>query len=314
MTEIVNDRFQLLKKCGTGGTGEVYEALDLRLKRKVALKRVRRDSKGNRQEKAQRLLKEAEYLALVQHPNVVTVHDVIEAEDCVSLILELVEGTPFQDLHRKRPIAENDLFLYLRQLVAALERAHEVGVVHRDVNPRNVLVSPEGVLKLTDFGLATSVDDPEPRAGGSIGYMAPEAFRRGARVGFGVDIYGLGMLAYRAVLGTPGFQRLYGTVEPVEWARWLLSRERFKTLADLGAPVSPALSALVEKMIEKDPAQRYQKITEVKKDLDTVAAAGSRRPPAPEGPSLASAVRRLLPAILARPQDKSHRPPPSGGA
>jgi len=299
----VNTRFKLLKKCGSGGTGEVYEALDLRLKRKVALKRARRDARGDHRERAARLVREAEILALVQHPNVVAIHDLLEEEDSVSIVMELVDGIPLGELYKKQPMSEGELLGYLRQLIAAVERVHSADIIHRDVNPRNVLVTPEGIVKLTDFGLSSSIHDPEPRAGGSLGYMAPEALRRGRRLGFGVDIYGLGMLAYQALLGAPAFQKLYGTVKPMAWARWLLSRERFRTLVELFVPVSPALSVIVAKMLEKDPKLRYQRITEVEKDIDKL---GTRVDSGPSrGPSLGAAVRRLLPALLARPQEKS---------
>ena len=307
MAELVHNRFKLLKKCGSGGTGEVHQALDVRLKRLVALKRVRKGSRGDRREKSQRLLKEAEHMALAQHPNVVTVHDVIEEEDSVSIIMEFVEGVAFRELYRKQPVGERELLSYIHQLAAALECAHGQGIIHRDVNPRNVLVRPDGFVKLTDFGLSASANDPEPRAGGTLGYMAPEALRRRGRIGFGVDIYGLGMLAYQALLGASSFQKLYGTVQAADWARWLLSREKFKTLAELKAPVSQQLSSVVEKMLEKDPRRRHQKIADVKRDLENIGGETHDAPAPARGPSLASAVRKLIPALLARPQEKKPR-------
>lgn len=302
MAEVLYNRFKLLKKCGSGGTGEVYEALDLRLKRKVALKRARRDSRGGRRQRAGPLLKEAEHLGTVHHSNVVMIHDVIEREDSVTLVLELVDGIPFQELYRKEAIAEPELVGYLRQIVAALEWVHSFGVIHRDVNPRNVLVTPEGLVKLTDFGLAASVSDAEPRPGGTVGYMAPEALRRKRKVGPGVDIYGLGMIAYQGLLGMPAFQQLYGTQNSITWARWLLSREKFRTLRELEAPVSEGLSALVARMLEKDPQQRYARMAEVRRDLESLGTTKALAPAS--GPSLGAAVRRLLPSILARLQDR----------
>ena len=337
MSEVVHNRFELLDERGSGGAGEVHEALDRKLKRKVALKRVRRDAHGDRRERASRLVREAETLARVAHPNIVAVHDIIEEADAVTIVMELVDGIPFRELYRKQPVPQAELLGYLRQLLAALDRVHAAGIVHRDVNPRNVLVIPDGSLKLTDFGLATSIHDPHPRAGGSLGYMPPEALKRGGHLGFGVDIYGAGMLTYQALLGAPAFQRLYGTVKPVSWARWLLSRERFRPLEELEAPacgpVSGALSDVVARMLEKDPRLRYSKVADVVRDLEgagpapgptgltgptgPTAVAGARPgvaaapaagpdlvPGVARGPSLAAAVRRLIPSILARPQEK----------
>ena len=272
MAELVHDRFKLLKKLGSGGTGEVYRALDTRLHRLVAVKRVREGTPDERRRRARRLLREAENLARVHHQNVVAVHDVIEEAGTVSIILELVVGEPFRRLFKSGPLAEHALLGFLRQLVGALEAVHAAGIIHRDVNPRNVLVTSGGVIKLMDVGLSSSIRDPVHRAGGTIGYMAPEALRKGRQIGFGVDVYSLGLLAYQALLGGPVFRKLYGAPTALEWARWTLSKEKFKTLIALEAQVSPVLSAIIERMLEKDQADRYQKVADVRKDLERLGA------------------------------------------
>jgi serine/threonine-protein kinase len=276
MAEILHERFELIKKVGSGGTGEVYKALDLRLKRLVAIKRVL-SSKRGRASLLGRLLKEAENLARVEHPNVVMVHDILETPDSVSIVMELVKGTPFVKLFRSRGIPEAEFVGYFRQLVAALEAVHAVGMIHRDVNPRNVLVSQEGVVKLTDFGLSGFVNDDDLRLGGTLGYMAPETMRKGTELSFGIDIYSLGFLAYQAILGIRQFKKLYGARKPRDWVRWVLSRERFKTLRELDAPVSTGFSEIVAKMLEKDPHQRYRKIKHVRKDCELLARRAAGR-------------------------------------
>lgn len=297
---VIQGRYKLLRRCGTGGTGEVYQAEDLRLKRTVALKWVRGGSKSSWHERVLRLLAESENLAQVDHLNVVAVHDVVEREDSVAIVMEFVKGIHFTELFLKDPMAEHELLGYLRQLVGALEAVHGAGIIHRDVNPRNVLVKPEGIVKLIDFGLSVSIRDLSPRSGGTIGYMAPESLRKGGRIGFGVDVYGLGLIAYRALLGLQGFKRLYGGVKPMAWARWLLSREKFQTLHDLHVGVSPGLSAIIERMMEKDPAQRYPRMEDVRKDLERLGVEPARPP---VGPSLVAGMRRLLPTLLARPRE-----------
>ena len=276
MAEVIHDRFKLLKKCGSGGTGEVFQARDLRLKRLVAIKRVQL---GNR-DLLDRLLKEAVYLATVEHPNVVVVHDILETDSSVAIIMELVKGTPFVKLFRKKPLIQRDFIGYFLQLVAALEAVHGVGLIHRDVNPRNVLVSREGVIKLTDFGLSAPVEDENPRAGGTLGYMAPETLRKGGRISFGVDIYSLGFMAYQALLGITEFKKLYGSKKPRDWVRWVLSRERFKTLEELGVPVDPEFSNLVRKMLEKEPDRRHKSIIDVRQELDRFSLAAPSQPEA----------------------------------
>ncbi|MBN1441785.1 MAG: serine/threonine protein kinase [Planctomycetes bacterium] len=301
MSETIHDRFKLLKKCGSGGTGEVYQARDLRLKRLVAIKRVRAAGAG-RHETLQRLLQEAENLARVEHPNVVTVHDILETDTSVSIIMELVKGKPFLKLFHRRPIPESEYLVYFHQLVAAVEAVHAVGIIHRDINPRNVMVSREGVVKLTDFGLSGSVHADDLRAGGTLGYMAPEVLRTGGRPGFGVDIYSLGFMSYQALLGIPNFRKLHGSTKPRDWVRWVLSREPFQSLVELGAPVSRAFSRVVTGMLQKDPASRYRSISAVRKDLEAIlekrsspqTAASAQR--APAGSSLLNFEEQPPPA------------------
>ena len=104
--------------------------------------------------------------------------------------------------------------------------------------------------------------------GGTLAYMPPEAMRKNARLGFGLDLYSLGFLSYQAVLSLQGFKKLYGAKRPRDWIRWVLSSEPFKTLKELRAPVSDGFSTLIGKMLEKDPKARYQKVAQVQKDLD----------------------------------------------
>lgn len=300
MPDLLFNRFKLLKKRGSGGTGEVYEAEDTLLKRLVALKRAGSGNAPERRKKALRLLREAEHLAKLDHPNVVRIHDCIETETSVTIVMELVEGKPFRELYQKRAMPEHELLVYLDQLMSAVEAVHAAGIIHRDLNPKNVLVKADGTVKLTDFGLAAPVSRSEHRAGGTIGYMAPESLRKGGKIGFAVDVYGLGFLAYQALLGGPEFQRLYGTSDAVAWARWLLSREKFRTLVELETPVSPGLSAIVERTLEKDLADRYATIAEVRDDFERLVRAARASPQGAGGPSLASGVRRLLPGLLPR--------------
>ena len=267
MAEIVHGRYQLLRKLGSGGTGEVYKALDLRLKRNVAIKRILPEKRGKKRVLG-RLQKEAEYLAMVEHTNVVLVHDIVDSKDTFSIIMELVNGVPFIRTFRKRPMPEAQYLGFFRQILAALGAVHGVGLIHRDVNPRNILVTREGVAKLTDFGLSGRVKDLEHRMGGTLAYMPPEAMRKNSRLGFGLDIYSLGFLSYQAVLSLQGFKKLYGAKRPRDWIRWVLSSEPFKTLKELNVPVSDGFSEMVSRMLEKDPRVRYQMVAQVLKDLD----------------------------------------------
>ena len=271
MLKTLHNRFEIVRTLGTGGAGQVYEAEDLRLGRRVAIKRVRIGETGHRQARAVFLLREAQSLARIQHPNVAVVHDILEGETSVSIVMELVRGPSLRALIEKRAIPELQFVGWFSQLLAGLEAVHQEEIVHRDVNPRNVLVSDKGLLKLIDFGLASKAGDPNPRAGGTVGYMPPEALRTVGRPAFTLDVYGAGFTAYQALLGLPRFKRLYGTSSPREWARWLLSRESFKTLREIDESFSAALSAVIARMTAKDPAARYQTIASIWKDYRRIA-------------------------------------------
>jgi len=282
--------------------------MDTRLNRHVALKRAHGENALERRQKVARLLREAEHLAQVDHPNVVRIHDVVETDIAVTLVMEFIEGRHLKGLYRQGPIPEHELLEYFEQLLGAIEAVHAAGLLHRDINPRNILITPTGTLKLLDFGLACRADAPEQRAGGTIGYMAPESLRKGTLVSHGVDLYGLGLIAYQASLGVPEFKRLYGTKDAMEWARWLLSKDPFKPLIELGLPVSPGFSAIVERLLEKDVKVRYARAEEVRGDLERLtggrrvsrAAAALRG-----GPTLSAGVRRILPGLLPRGETRA---------
>jgi serine/threonine protein kinase len=143
--------------------------------------------------------------------------------------------------------------------------------------------------------------------------MAPETLRRGSRRGFGVDIYSLGFLAYQSLLGLPEFKRLYGATKPREWVRWMLSREPFKTLQELGAAVSPGISAVVKKMIEKDAGGRYQTTDQVRAELDSLAPPSHAA--APNGLQASfSRVKLLLRGSASKTAGTSAAPAGSAGA
>ena len=259
---------QAAQAAGRGGTGEVFEAHDLQLNRHVAIKRVVVDRR-TRDDMLERLRIEAENLAGVEHPNVVVVHDVLETASSVAIIMELVRGVPLLKLFRKRPIPPDQYLSMFRQLVDGMEAIHDEGIVHRDLNPRNVLVTKQGGVKIIDFGLSTLHGDENPRAGGTLGYMAPECLRRnGLRVTYALDIYSLGFLSYQALLGLAPFKKLYGTTRPRDWVRWVLSREPFKPLSEIDSRIPTGFAEIIGRMLAKDAAERFQRTLEVRTGVE----------------------------------------------
>ena len=153
--------FEVLSLLGAGGMGEVYRARDTTLKRDVALKILPatflRDP-----ERMARFQREAEVLASLDHPNIGHIHGIVESEDSRGLVLALIEGPTLADRIEAGPVPLEEAIVISKQIVEALEYAHERGVVHRDLKPANIKITPDGVVKVLDFGLAKVLEDEPP--------------------------------------------------------------------------------------------------------------------------------------------------------
>jgi serine/threonine-protein kinase len=209
MTQLPNypmfhiNRYQTLRDLGHGGMGTVYLALDTYLEREVAVKVLNRQQLGTVGRGL--LLNEARAAARLSHPNVTMVFDVGEQDDVPFIVMEFVEG---QTLAEARPSRMDDVFRIARQICAALQHAHNKNLVHRDVKPHNVLVSPEGVAKLMDFGLAWALDrqiKPDDTFAGTLFYVAPEQ-AMGEPITPAADLYAFGVLLYELATGTLPFR------------------------------------------------------------------------------------------------------------
>ncbi|MQY16298.1 Serine/threonine-protein kinase PknD [Streptomyces sp. RB5] len=243
---IVDGRFELLERLGSGGMGTVWRARDTALERDVALKEVHPDAVTLPRE---RVLREARALARLSHPNVVTIHHIVEADPHPWLVMELVPGQSLQDRLATGPIAPHEAARIGLDVLSGLRAAHAAGIHHRDVKPANVLLRPDGRAVLTDFGIAvlqgsTQLTNPGEVVG-SPEYIAPERVR-GAADEPAADLWSLGMTLYVAVEG----------VSPLR---------RPGTLATLAAvvedPVPPprragALGPVLRALLVKDPAAR----------------------------------------------------------
>lgn len=200
---LLNNRYQTLRELGHGGMGSVYLALDTYLEREVAVKVLNRQQLGT--DGRGLLLNEARAAARLSHPNVTMVFDVGEQDEVPFIVMEYVQG---QSLAQARPSRMDDVLRITRQICAALQHAHHKNLVHRDVKPHNVLVTPEGVAKLMDFGLAWALDaqiDPDDTFTGTLFYVAPEQ-AMGEVVTPAADLYALGVLLYELATGTLPFK------------------------------------------------------------------------------------------------------------
>jgi predicted Ser/Thr protein kinase len=208
-----------MERLGSGGMAVVYLAEDERLGRRVAVKRLHA---GSPEDTAKRFSREARLGASLNHPNIVTVYDTVTDEDSVVIVMECVEGESLADAVRRGPIEPREAVRILRGVAAALDHAHEHGIVHRDVKPANVLLGKNGEVKLVDLGIATAVEGTRITHSGSVmgtaAYMAPEQLD-GSDAGPHTDIYALAAVAYEMLAGRPA----YRGATPVEIAHAVVS-------------------------------------------------------------------------------------------
>ena len=285
---LLADRYRLLRRIAVGGMGEVWRAEDVVLSREVAVKTLRseRSSDADRA----RLRAEARHAARLAHPGIASVYDFGETPERAWLVMELVDGEPLSDLlHREAPLDVDRTLDVVAQAAEALHAAHLGGVVHRDVKPGNLLLRPDGTLKVTDFGIASAVDSPSlTQTGFVVGtayYLSPEqaAGRSGSPAS---DLYSLGVVAYECLTG----ERPFSGDSAVSLALAHLQQPA----PDLPDSVPAAVRGFVARALSKRPEDRFP-------DAAAMAAA-------------ALALRTGAPRPAARPSSATGpaRPPVAG--
>ena len=209
---LIADRYRLLYRVGSGGMGVVWEALDERLERHVAVKQLRRQSDASTAEAElanKRAMREARLTARLQHPNAVPVFDAVEQDGQLWLIMQFVPSiTLAAVLQEGGPLQPNEASQVGAQVASALAAAHAVGIVHRDVKPGNILITEDGTALISDFGIARALGDATLTTSGMVhgtpAYLAPEV-ARGHEANFASDVFSLGATLYGAMEGTPPF-------------------------------------------------------------------------------------------------------------
>jgi TolB-like protein/tRNA A-37 threonylcarbamoyl transferase component Bud32 len=269
--------YEIVAFIGAGGMGEVYRARDERLEREVALKVLPAETLSDPTARA-RLLREARLASQLNHPNVCTVHEVGETDGRAYIAMELVEGQPLASLIAKGGLPPEQVLTIGQQLADALSHAHARGVVHRDLKAANVLVTPEGRVKVLDFGLAKRLASEDlarattltqaslTEAGmvvGTLAYMAPEQLR-GEGADARSDVWALGVVLHEMAAGARPFRGATG----YELTSAILKEEP----EPLPASVPVSLAAVIERCLAKEPAQRYQRGGEVEAALEAVAS------------------------------------------
>jgi len=310
---VLGARYELTERIAVGGMGEVWKALDRRLGRVVAVKVLRPELVGDEQFLA-RLRTEARNTAGLRHTNLAMLLDHGEADGSGFLVMELVTGeTLAERLHREGTLSSEELLPLLAQACRGLHAAHTAGVVHRDVKPANVMITPDGVVKLTDFGISLAANQaPMTSAGmvmGTAHYLPPEQATGRPATPAG-DVYALGVLAYECLTG----ERPFTGASQVEIAFAHVN----EPVPDLPGWVPEPVGAAVTRMLAKDPGNRpasalacAHQLEEVLSELTgDVPHTPAARPAAPQTPPAHEPSRR--PAAHRGTEDPRRGPDAAG--
>jgi eukaryotic-like serine/threonine-protein kinase len=290
--------YRILRPLGAGGMGEVYLAEDERLGRRVALKFLPRSDAAD-PERRERLRREARALASLSHPGIAGIYALEEHHDRLFLVMEFIEGETLAQRLARRPLPVPELIERARVLADALAHAHGRGVVHRDVKPSNILITPEGATKLADFGLALHEGDTRLTAEGSTAgtaeHMSPEQ-THGAALDARSDIFSLGVVLYEALTGTRPFAR--PTLEATFHA---IRAEEPEPPTSLRSGIPLELERTVMKCLRKDPGSRYQHAEDLAADLRALGGVTSASATGAGTTTASPPQRRKRPRLLVIP-------------
>jgi serine/threonine-protein kinase len=306
-------RYRIARKLGGGGMADVYLAEDQELGRRVAIKMLH-GRYANDEQFVERFRREATHAAGLSHPNIVSIYDRGEADGTYFIVMEYVEGRTLKELIRSRGLCPVPVAIaYTRQILAALRYAHRHGVVHRDIKPHNVIVDSEGIVKVTDFGIARAGASQMTEEGAIIGtaqYLSPEQ-ARGAPVDQTSDLYSTGIVLFELLTGEVPFTG----DSPVEIAMKHLA-ETPPAPSSLRPDVPSDLDLVVVRALAKEPADRYQSAAAMDADLETVARGGRVAAETAEAATMVLSGERAIDAtaatqVVRRTQQAGQYEPPS---
>jgi len=265
--------YRILSKLGSGAMATVWKAQQLSLDRTVAIKVLAKRYSEN-PEYVERFYKEGKAAARLNHPNIVQAFDVGEAGGFHYFVMEYVEGrTLYDDLSRGVVFDEAEALRIILQIARALEHAHKQGLIHRDVKPKNIMITPDGTAKLADMGLARLAKDAQAaqaeagRAFGTPYYISPEQIRGDVNVDLRADIYSLGATLYHLVTGRVPFD---GATPVAVMQKHL--KEPLVPPDHINTSLSAGLGEVVEAMMAKDRERRYASTSDLLLDLSAIAA------------------------------------------
>src|SRR5579872_3546771 len=286
------DHYKLRELLGAGGMGEIYKAEDTRLHRVVAIK-VLSPAVAADPERRKRFLQEAQAASALNHPNIITVYDIVSEGETQCMVMEYVAGKTLRDAIPAGGLPVPQALQYAVQIASALSAAHAAGIIHRDLKPSNVMITPSNLVKILDFGLAKFLDPVGPsgeastvdqaqltREGsiiGTVSYMSPEQ-AEGKRVDARSDIFAFGSVLYEMLTGKRAFEGSSG----ISTLSAIL-RDDVKPIYDTAPDVPPLLEQIVLRCLQKDPNARWQSMQQVQGALGTLQRqldpAGQYAPP-----------------------------------
>ena len=265
--------YQLIDKLGAGGMGEIYKGQDSRLNRLVAVK-ILSPGMSTDAERRRRFFQEAQAASALNHPNIITLYDIVSENDLQCIVMEYIAGKTLRDLIPPRGLPATQAIQYATQIASALTAAHTENIIHRDLKPSNIMVTTSGLVKVLDFGLAKWVDagiagqtgeqstletalTREGSILGTVSYMSPEQ-AEGKRVDGRSDIFSFGSVLYEMVTGKRAFEGRSG----ISTLSAIL-RDDVKPIYEAAPDVPPMLEQIVLRCLLKDPAARWQSMKEI---------------------------------------------------
>lgn len=267
--------YRIIERLGSGGMGEVFLAQDLTLDRRVAIKILPAKSIENEQAK-KRLFREAKAAATLDHPNICTIHEVNDDAESPFIVMQYIDGVTLWTKTRDNPLSPTEVVNIGIQAAEALAEAHSHGVIHRDIKPQNVMITPRGQVKILDFGLAKQILKNRPTDSeaqtetrltedgqivGTVGYMSPEQLR-GYEIDPRSDVFSLGVTLYECATGAPAFT---GN-SAIEISSQILHVEPPKP-STIKPAIPPGLEHIILKAMAKEVEARYQSANELLEDL-----------------------------------------------
>ena len=274
--ELIDGRYQLIRQMASGGMATIYEGLDTRLDRKVAVK-VMHPHLAQDEQFVERFIREAKASAALSHPNIVSVQDQgwnQNGTPAVFLVMELVEGHTLREyLNEQGALSVASGIAFLLPVLSALAAAHKLGIVHRDIKPDNILISKEGRIKIADFGLAkgpllgTTMTAESSVVLGSVSYLSPEQVQRGIADARS-DVYSAAITAFEIFTG----EKPYAGEEPIQIA-YMHVNERVPLMSTKRSGIPPELDQLIFRATNSDPDARPRDASEFHQSLTLIAQA-----------------------------------------